>query len=192
MERVAERAPRAGMFDRHGDLNSSPSQRQGHDYPMSDQEDAMHNQSHSRNQVLHRLMTIPAAALAACLFVAPAMAQSFQVETPAVPILKGAYVLTDMQLCISGKGQSSQITGRATFDPTSGTLKLDGYIATGDPLLLNPLKQRLSYSNSATTITLGDTVYQVTYGKLDKGIATYLSFIAAVDPCAAQIWLSRQ
>jgi hypothetical protein len=151
----------------------------------------MHTQSQPRKQVLHRAAPILAAALAACLFTATATAQSAQAEAPAVPVLKGGYVLTDVQLCTAGS-QSSQITGLATFSPKSGTLKLAGYIANGDPLTLTHIKQSLPYSNSATTVTLGDTVYQVTYGKLEKGIATYLSLIAAADPCAAQIWLSRQ
>jgi hypothetical protein len=152
----------------------------------------MHNRSRSRNSNSHFVTALAFATFAVSFFTAPAMAQSSQAEPPAVPALKGGYVLTDVQLCISGKGVSSQITGLASFDPTSGTLKLNGYIATGDPLTLNHLKQTLSYSNSATTVTLGDTVYQVTYGKLEKGIATYLSLIAVADPCAAQIWLSRQ
>jgi len=152
----------------------------------------MHGKSRSPNATLRRSLTIMVAMAVVFVFCAPAMAQSSHTETPAIPILKGGYVLTDVQICVSGKGQSSQITGRASFDPASGTLKLNGYIATGDPLTLNHLRQSLSYSNSASTVTLGDTVYQVTYGKLEKGIATYLSLIAAVDPCAAQIWLSRQ
>jgi len=146
----------------------------------------------SREEVLHPAAAIPTIVLAGCLFAATAMAQPSQAKAPAVPVLKGGYVLTDTQMCISGKGQFSQITGLATFDPISGKLKLDGYSSGGDPLTLTHIKQTLSYSNSATTITLGDTVYQVTYGKLEKGIATYLSLIAAADPCAAQIWLSRQ
>jgi hypothetical protein len=54
------------------------------------------------------------------------------------------------------------------------------------------VKQTLTYTNSASTVTFGDTLYQVTYGKIQKGIATYLSMVAAGDPCGAQIVLSRQ
>lgn len=156
---------------------------------MSDEEEVMHRPCHSRTPNLHRVRTV-AAATSVFFLCAPAMAQSYQTEPPAVPILKGGYVLTDVQNCVSGA--FSQITGLGTFDPTSGTFKLNGYLATGNPLNLTHVKQSLSYSNSGTTITLGDTVYQVTYGKLEKGIATYLSFIAADGTCAAQIWLSRQ
>jgi hypothetical protein len=152
----------------------------------------MHNRSRSRNSNSYFVTALAFAMVAVSLFNAPAMAQSSQARTPTVPILKGGYALTDVQICVSGKGLSSQITGRASFNTASGTLKLDGYIATGDPLTLTHLKQTLSYSNSTTTVTLGDTVYQVTYGKLEKGVATYLSLIAVADPCAAQIWLSRQ
>ena len=157
----------------------------------------MHSQVPQGRQLSRRIPATAAAATAffifsSCCLSAPASAKSSQIKTPAVPTLKGGYVLTDMQVCTSGKGQSSQITALATFNTTSGMLKLDGYIATGDPLTLTRLKQTLSYSNSATTVTLGDTVYQVVYGTLEKGIAADPSLIAADDPCAAQIWLSHQ
>jgi hypothetical protein len=151
----------------------------------------MHNRSRSGNSNSCFVTALAFATVAVSFFCAPAGAQSSQAKTPAVPALKGGYVLTDVQICTTGKSQS-QITGLATFNTTTGKLKLDGYIATGNPLTLTHLKQTLSYSNSTTTVTLGDTVYQVTYGKLEKGVATYLSLIAVADPCAAQIWLSRQ
>lgn len=152
----------------------------------------MHNRSRSRNLISRFMPTLGGAAIAAFCCSAPAMAESSQAEPPAVPILKGDYVLTDIVNCVPGEGNVLQLTGQGSFDPTSGKFKLDGYAASGNPLVLTRSKQSLSYSNSATTITLGDTVYQVTYGKLEKGIATYLSFIAADGTCASQMWLSRQ
>jgi len=144
-----------------------------------------------RRRTLHRVWTAAAAA-AVFLFCAPAMAQPSRPTTRAVPILTGDYVLTDVQLCIPSKGNSSQLSGRVSFDPTTGKAKFNGYSASGNPLTLTHVKQTLSYSNSATTLTLGNTVYHVTYGKLDKGIATYLSSIAIDVTCAAQVLLARQ
>jgi len=149
----------------------------------------MHNQIGRRNTAVLRVLTIAAAAFAFC---ATASAQSSEANPQAVPKLKGGYVLTDVQLCVPGKSQNFQITGLATFDPATGKMKLNGYTAGGDPMTLNHVRQTLSYSNSATTVTLGDTVYQVTYGSLENGIAAYLSLMAVADPCAAQIWMSRQ
>lgn len=151
----------------------------------------MHTRSRSRNSNSRFLAALAFATVAVFLSRAPADAQSSPAKTPAVPTLTGDYVLTDVQICTMGESQS-QITGLASFDTTTGKLKLVAYMASGDPLTLNHFKQTLSYSNSATTVTLGDTVYQATYGKLANGIATYLSLIAVADPCAAQIWLSRQ
>jgi len=155
-----------------------------------DGEDVMHHRFRLRNSTLRITMALAFAAFAVSFSGASAMAQSSRAGPPAVPMLKGGYALTDVQMCNSGN--SSQITALATFDTTTGKLKLKGYIATGNPVTLDTLTQTLSYSNSATTVTLGDTVYQVTYGKVANGIATYLSMIAAANPCAAQIWLSRQ
>ena len=144
--------------------------------------------------------TVPATVAAAtailffscCCFSAPASAQPSQTLPPDGPTLKGAYVLTDTLMCVPGKGGFTQLSGLATFDPQSGKLKLDGYSAGGDPVTLNHVRQTLPYTNSASTVTFGDTVYQATYGKIEKGVATYLSLIAAADPCAAQVWLSRK
>lgn len=127
-----------------------------------------------------------------CCFSVPAGAQSSQTLPPDGPTLKGAYVLTDAVMCTPGKGGFSEVTGLATFDPKSGKLKLEGYSAGGDPVTLSHVKQTLPYTNSASTVTFGDTVYQATYGTIEKGIATYLSLIVAADPCASQVWLSRK
>ena len=132
------------------------------------------------------------ATLAALLVGAPAMAQSLQGSPPDVPVLSGTYAYTQVQNCVKSSGTFYQVTASATFDPKSGTFKEDGYAASDDPLTLNHVKGHASYSNSGTTLTLGDTIFQVTYGKLEKGIATYLSAIAVVNSCGVQAWLSRQ
>ena len=140
----------------------------------------------------NQLSAVAAAALFACCVCASAQAQSTNASAKAVPKIDGNYVMSDMEICNPGKNGPVVISGLATFNSTTGKLKLVGSVASGDPMTLNPLKQTLSYSNSATSVTLGDTVYQAIYGKLANGVATYLSLIAAADPCAAQITLSRQ
>ena len=130
--------------------------------------------------------------ISCCCFSVPASAQSSRSLPPDGPTLKGDYVLTDAVMCTPGKGGFSEVTGLATFDPKTGKLKLEGYSAGGDPVKLSHVKQTLPYTNSASTVTFGDTVYQATYGTIKKGIATYLSLIVAADPCAAQVWLSRR
>ncbi|HEX3942510.1 MAG TPA: hypothetical protein VHW69_00340 [Rhizomicrobium sp.] len=153
----------------------------------------MHIQSQSRNQALHRAAAIPAAALAACLFTATAMAQSPQAEAPTVPILKGGYVLTATENCLPDSAGLRNETASLTFDPKSGTAKIKGYVMSGDPLSLNPAKGSASYSNSTQTLTLGSQTYQAVYGHREKGIATYVSFMAVEpDGCGYQGWLSRQ
>lgn len=132
-------------------------------------------------------------AFVVCYFCATASAQPSQSLPPDGPTLKGTYVLADTTMCTPGKGSSfTMLTGLATFDPATHKLKLDGYSAGGDPVTLSHVKQTLTYANSATTVTFGDTVYQASYGGTKKGIAVYLSLITGVDPCGAQVTLSRQ
>ena len=88
--------------------------------------------------------------ISCCCFSVPASAQSSRSLPPDGPTLKGDYVL-------------------ATFDPKTGKLKLEGYSAGGDPVKLSHVKQTLPYTNSASTVTFGDTVYQATYGTIKKG-----------------------
>lgn len=137
-------------------------------------------------------LSAAATAIFACCVCASAIAQSTNTNAKAVPQIDGNYVLTDIEVCNPGKTGPVIITALASFNSTTGKLKLAGTVASGDPMTLNALKQSLSYSNSSSSVTLGDTVYQAIYGKLDKGVATYLSLIAAADPCAAQATLSRQ
>jgi len=140
----------------------------------------------------HLSTTVALAALFVCCVCGSVQAQSTNANAKAVPKIDGNYVLTDIEVCNPGKTGPVIISGLATFNSATGKLKLVGSVAGGDPMTLDPLKQTLSYSNSATTVTLGDTVYQAIYGKLANGIATYFSLIAAADPCAAQATLSRQ
>ena len=52
-----------------------------------------------------------------------------------------------------------------------------------------------AYSNTDTTITIGGTTYQATYGPVNsKGIATYLSYIGVTSGglCEDEGWLMRQ
>jgi hypothetical protein len=149
----------------------------------------MRNRIHSPNLS----SCLPLALAAAFLFfIAPAMAQSPLRHLASVPLLKGTYVFNQLNNCVHANGTLFQSTGSLSLNPGTGTFELDAYNAEGDPLTLDHVKQHGTFSNSGKTITFGTATYQVTYGKLEKGIATYLAFIAAADGCASQISLSRQ
>jgi hypothetical protein len=141
-----------------------------------------------------RLVAMPALSAAAIfVFYEPAVAQSPQTEPKSVPVLKGGYAFTAMENCLPESSGLRGISGSLTFDPKTGTAKIDEYLAAGNPLSLNHAHQSGTYSNSGSTLTLGSTTYQVTYGKLENGIATYLTFITVEsDGCGYQGWLSRQ
>ena len=149
----------------------------------------MPKQFRCRVLLSHSGLTPARAAVAVFFFTATAMAQSPQT----VPILSGGYVLTAMENCLPVSSGLRNETGTLTFDPKSGTVKISVYLMSGDPLTLSQSKGATTYSNSAKTLTLGSTTYQATYGKREKGIATYVSFIAVEgDGCGYQGWLSRQ
>jgi hypothetical protein len=153
----------------------------------------MLTKSRSRTATLRHVLTIAAAATAAIVICAPAVAQSPQTVPGSVPILKGSYVLTYVENCVAASGSFNQEIGSLSFSPNDGTVKIDGYVASGDPLSLNHFKGSDTYSNSGATFTIGSITYQVAYGKLEKGIATYLSFLTvASNGCGDQGWLSRQ
>lgn len=122
-----------------------------------------------RNCALPRISLAAAATLAVSV---PAMA--------AVPTLSGAYVYTSIESCYNNSWSVAHTTGTATFTPSTGTATISGYHAGGTPPTLTPVSGTISYSNTATTITLNGTTYEVSYGKATKGVATHLAFIAVV------------
>ncbi|MFL5239190.1 MAG: hypothetical protein ACJ8EL_16640 [Rhizomicrobium sp.] len=113
-------------------------------------------------------------------------------EAPAVPVLKGSYIYTQVENCVKHSGIFEQETGTAVFNPTRGIYKLDGYSVAGDPLTLTPFSAKTVYSNSGSTLTLGGYTFQVVYGELEDGVATSLSAITVVGSCGYQFWMSRK
>jgi hypothetical protein len=148
----------------------------------------MRYRSRSRNPLLRRAPAIAVAMIVeTCLFSLATAAQP-----PAVPVLKGGYVLTQVNNCVRSSTSFYQLTGSIDFNPKTGKYKLDGYSAADDPLELTHITGNATYSNSGSTLTLGDTTLQVFYGKLENGVATYLSAITVLDSCGYQISMSRQ
>lgn len=128
------------------------------------------------------------AMVAAVAFGTPAMAD--------VPILSGNYVINVVQNCVDLDASFAQVSGTINFDPGSGKVEQDVFAALGKPLTFQRFKQHGTYSNSKSTLTLDSNTFQATYGKLSKGIATYVSYIGLVENgpgnCGVQGWLSRK
>lgn len=149
----------------------------------------------NRSSFQHCMILSAAFAAAVPFLCASAMADSAapQRNPKSVPILSGGYVLTATENCLPESAGLRNETATLTFDPMSGTAKINGYVMSGDPLSLNPEKGSASYSNSSQTLTLGSQTYQAVYGHRDKGVATYVSFMAVEpDGCGYQGLLSRQ
>ena len=139
-----------------------------------------------------RISFLLAAALgASAMLVSPAMAAK-----GTLPIISGNYVLTEVDNCVNSATSFSQETVLASFNPNTGAVTFNGYKAGGNPLTLGASSGSGTYSNTATTLTLNGNTFQVIYGKLAGGKATYLSYIGieAGDngPCGEQGWLQLQ
>ncbi len=126
------------------------------------------------------------AAVAAVMFGTSAVAD--------VPILSGSYVFNAVENCVASSGTFSQVSGIIKFDADTGKAEQDGFLVSGDPVTLQHFKGTGTYSNSKSTLTLDTDTFQATYGKLSKGIATYVSYIglSASGNCGVQGWLSRK
>jgi hypothetical protein len=150
----------------------------------------MRNRHPGRIFVRHPILQ--GAVMAAVLSITPALASTTP-EQNDVPVLSGTYILTAAENCLPVNNELHDITGTMTFDPSSGKVKLVEYIAIGNPLSLEHGKATEFYANSSKTFTLGSTTLQAFYGKLESGIATYLSFIGVEGGgCAFQGSLLRQ
>jgi len=143
-----------------------------------------------RFSVRKLLLSAASAGVVAC---AIASAASVYADSRSVPVLSGTYVFDATQNCLPVTNDLQNITGTMTFDPKTGKMNLLEYITSGNPLTLEKGKGTQSYSNSATTFTLGTTTFQAFYGKRSKGIATSFSFIGVIEGgCALQASLSLQ
>ena len=118
----------------------------------------------------------------------------------AVPKISGSYTYQWIESCFNSDGGIAGVSHTAAvvnFDSTSGMATLNGFHAHGSPPVLDPISGTAAYSNTKTTLTLNGTVYEVFYGKVTKGIATSLTYIAVVDgdgdvKCSEQVQLIRQ
>lgn len=118
---------------------------------------------------------------------------SARAETGNVPVLSGTYIFNATQNCLPVANDLQNITGTMSFDPKTGKMNLVEYVTSGNPLTLEKGKGTQSYSNSASTFTLGTTTFQAFYGKRTKGIATSFSFIGLIEGgCALQASLTLQ
>jgi hypothetical protein len=102
----------------------------------------------------------------------------------AVPAVSGTYTYTWIESCFNTNGTLagvSHTTGTLAFDSGSGMATLSGFTAQGSPPVLTTISGTAAYSNTKTTITINGQTYDVFYGKVAKGVATSLTYIAVVD-----------
>jgi hypothetical protein len=117
-----------------------------------------------------------------------------------VPAVSGSYTYTWIESCFNTNGSLagvSHTTGIVTFDSESGMASLSGFTAQGSPPVLTTISGTAAYSNTKTTITIDGQSYDVFYGKVTKGVATTLTYIAVVNgdsgaKCSDQAQLSLQ
>jgi hypothetical protein len=112
------------------------------------------------------------------------------------PVLSGKYAFSSVVNCGSAGSGVSQTSGLLTFDPTAGTVSIVGNVIDGDPPVMRSTVATVSFSNTSGTITVNGVTYQATFGKLSRGIATYLTYIGVYSQdghaCGAEGWLSRR
>jgi hypothetical protein len=118
-------------------------------------------------------------ALPALFLGAPAVA--------ATPVLSGTYVMSLGEYCwYDSQALIDYNSGTITFDPNTAAASFTGYVAHGGPPALDSLSYAGTYSNTSTTLTITPSggsarTFQISYGKLTKGIATSASFIGVND-----------
>lgn len=130
---------------------------------------------------------------------APALAGSFALfcgaANAAPPIMSGKYVTNYNEICQangqSGNGGASYAQAViANFNNSAHTVKISGTSVTG-PLTnasccsanytSSPISMSGSYSNTATTITIGQTTYNILYGPVKNGIAQSATFVGITN-----------
>lgn len=138
-------------------------------------------------------------AAGSALFITPAWA--------ATPVILGKYIVNYNEICqandpdiqFAGQGQTNTETLLANFDSSSGTVKITGTVMYGPligsyvALASTTTSQSTTYSNTATTITIGTTTFTVLYGPLKKGVAQSAVFSGVSSGlCAASATAMRQ
>lgn len=102
-----------------------------------------------------------------------------------VPVIKGKYAVTGNEVCQAVEGSSTpgliaSFVETANFDPTTGMVAVTG-AGSGGYLVVWPgdqagyqhktFSKMYSYSNTATTVTIGGITFDIVYGHLKKGVA---------------------
>jgi len=144
--------------------------------------------------------TIWAAATAAVLLPAHTFAGT-------VPTLSGKYATSYNEICqqnnpnipVQGTGATYTEAVVADFNATAGTVTLKGSEIYGPlvggyvALTQSPLSESTTFSNTATTVTIGTTTYNVVYGPVKKGVAQS-AVLTGIDSagCAASGVAIRQ
>lgn len=117
------------------------------------------------------------AAAALALLAAPAGAT--------VPALSGKYAVADVSICQavqsgSNPGLLGSLIETTHFDPSTGMVKITGAAIFGYLVVWSggttgyqtqAISQTKTYSNTANTLTIGSTTYNIIYGHVKKGIA---------------------
>lgn len=120
-------------------------------------------------------------AAALTLFAVPAGAS--------VPALSGKYALGGSGTCQalesgSSPGAIESVIETAKFDPATGMVKQTATSITGDLLAWTGTtgyhtkrnSKTVTYSNTATTLTLNGITYNIVYGTVTNGIAQFAAF----------------
>jgi len=107
------------------------------------------------------------------------------------PTLSGSYIVAYTQICQGYLGGSSNgsvetMSVTATFTPSTKKVKLVGKSTSGDLLVpkgfvgdvlfTNAVSTTYSYSNTATTLTINGTVYDIVYGPSSQQITQSFVF----------------
>lgn len=150
---------------------------------------------------MQRNLLLPGAA-AVLLVWQPAMAQT-------VPVLSGKYATTYNEICQARTGATNYSAGAtynqilvADFDHAGKTVKVTGtsvsgalVAANGEPAKLTqtPIDASYPYSNTATTITIGNRTFKALYGPLILGTPQWTIFGGlSSESCSASAVAIRQ
>jgi hypothetical protein len=126
-----------------------------------------------------------------------------------VPVLSGKYATTYNEICQAGTNATSNSAGAtynqilvADFNNAKKTVKLTGISVSGALVVANgvpagltqtPINTSQSYSNTATTITIGGDKFNALYGPLILGMPQWTVFGGMTSSgCSASATAIRQ
>ena len=141
---------------------------------------------------------LPAAAAAVMLLCAPVTASA------AVPLISGNYAYSNSEICQApspaGGGAIRSAWEVADFDHATGKVQFTGdgisgaLVVPSGPggLTESHLSGPVSYSNTATTITIAGGTFDVVYGPVANGIVQSFVYGGIVGTCALSVTMIRQ